>query len=147
MKKIFIFITVFAIILFLPYYTNLTTQVSGLSLLTTASTRPFAFILIWGLFVVITGAFIIRISCIVLWKKQINRKIMSLVLGITLTPLILWMALSWGFPLIQSGVNGTLISFLSNDGFPISFSKDYSYVRTQMRMNTFAVVIIKHFMN
>ena len=48
---------------------------------------------------------------------------MGLVLGITLTPLILWMALSWVFPLIQSGVNGTLLSFLSDDGFPIPLSK------------------------
>lgn len=114
---------IFGIILFLPYYMNLTTQVSGLSLLKTANTRPLAFILIWGLFLVITGAFIIRISCIVLREKQINKKIMGLVLGITLTPLILWMALSWVFPLIQSGVNGTLLSFLSDDGFPIPLSK------------------------
>ncbi|MQF64522.1 hypothetical protein FIM04_00145 [SAR202 cluster bacterium AC-409-J13_OGT_754m] len=114
---------IFGIILFLPYHANLTTQVSGLSLLTTANTRPFAFILIWGLFLLITSALIIRISCVALWQKQVNRKIMGLVLGVTLTPFVLWIVLSWLVPLIQSSVDGTMASFSFSGGFPISLSR------------------------
>ena len=112
-----------AIILFLPYYANLSTQVSGLSLLTIANTRPFTFVLFWGLFLVIITALLIRLSYTTLWKKQINRKVMGLVLGITLTPLCLWIILTWLAPLIQSIVGGTLSLSTSNGVFPISISR------------------------
>jgi len=79
-----------AVLLYTPFYLTLGSQASGILPLRDVSTRPLFFFLIWGLFLVLSGSFLLK----QLWTapnaggKTLG--IMAPVLVITLLPFLLW---------------------------------------------------------
>ena len=78
------------VVLFLPFYLTLGSQAKGISTLGEYSTRPVFFFLIWGLFLVISGTFLIKqlANTPGLWEK--NPGALSVVAVITTLPFLLW---------------------------------------------------------
>ena len=77
-----------AVALYLPFYSTLSSQASGIWALGDVSTRPLHFFLIWGLFMVLGGSFLIR--QLLLSPGERDLRAMSLALAITLLPFLLW---------------------------------------------------------
>ena len=79
-----------AVLLYIPFYLTFSSQASGVLPQGEESTRPLFFFLIWGLFLVLSGSFLLR----QLWTvPALGGKapgILAVVLVITLLPFLLW---------------------------------------------------------
>ncbi len=81
-------IVVIAVIMFLPFYLDFNTQVSGVVPLREVSTRPLFFLLIWGLFLVLSLSFLVA-----QWRRSRmtpSRTSLALVVAITFLPFVIW---------------------------------------------------------
>ena len=83
-----------AVVLFLPFYLTLGSQASGLATVGEVSTRPLFFFLIWGLFLVIAGSFLLKQLATVPRLMTRNPGTMATVLVITLLPFLLWVGIT-----------------------------------------------------
>lgn len=93
-----------AVLLFLPYYLDLQSQVSGILPLREVSTRPFFFMLVWSLFLVITVSLTVR----QLWSvPDIGKKregLLALTVALTLLPITLWAILIFSVTFLDDGL-------------------------------------------
>ena len=101
-----------AVLLFLPFYLTLATQTSGILPLRDVSTRPFFFFLIWGLFLVLGGSFLLLQLRAVPGLRGRNPDIITLVMVITLVPFLLWA----GIELVASVFDGGVVEGLGRIG-------------------------------
>ena len=111
-----------AVLLYLPFYMTLSSQASGISAVGEVSTRPLFFFLIWGLFLVVSGSFLLR----QLWNvpqllSAKNSGILSFLLVIILLPFLLWagwqvLALLAGFDLFLSVLSRSIVDDVSTVG-------------------------------
>ena len=101
-----------AVVLYIPFYLTFDTQASGILPLRGVSTRPFFFFLIWGLFLVISGYFLLRQLWSVPGLKDRNPGTLSAVLVIILLPFLLWA----GIVLLVSPFDEGFIHGLGNVG-------------------------------
>ena len=106
-------ILVGAFLLFLPFYVDLEGQSPLILPLRHVSTRPFFFILVWGLFLTITVSLLAR----QLWSAPKPRRrgdaILALTAVLTLAPIVLWAALVFFPLLIDQGPSATAAAILS----------------------------------
>ena len=83
-------ILVVSVVLYIPFYLTLSSQASGILPQGEQSTRPLFFFLIWGLFLIVSGSFLLR----QLWDvPSLGGKypgMLVTVLGITILPFLLW---------------------------------------------------------
>ena len=79
-----------AVALFLPFYLNLESQAAGIVPLREVSTRPLHFLLIWGLFLAITAAVLIRQLSSLPPAGRRRDPFLSLTLAITVLPFLIW---------------------------------------------------------
>ncbi|MQF69693.1 hypothetical protein FIM12_05120 [SAR202 cluster bacterium AD-804-J14_MRT_500m] len=93
-------IFVFAMIIFLPFYLDLQSQVSGVLPLLEVSTRPFYFFLVWGLFLFITVPFVLRQFWSIPRERLLDERLLIITVVVTLVPISLWCGVA--FFLIQA---------------------------------------------
>ena len=79
-----------AVILFLPFYLNLESQAAGIVPLREVSTRPLHFLLIWGLFLAISAAVLIRQLSSLPPTGRRRDPFLSLTLAVTVLPFLIW---------------------------------------------------------
>ena len=101
-----------AVLLFLPFYLDLESQVSGILPLRDVSTRPLFFFLIWGLFILLSGSFLLRQLPSVPGLTKGQPGVLSLVLVITVLPFLLWT----GIELLLGPSDNGLINTLGTIG-------------------------------
>ena len=77
-------------LLYLPFYLTLGSQASGVRALGDVSTRPLFFFLIWGLFLVLVGSFLLKQLGTIGGLRDRNPGALSTALVITLLPFLLW---------------------------------------------------------
>ena len=97
-----------AVVLFLPFYMTFSSQASGIGAVGGLSTRPLYFFLIWGLFLVISGAFLLRQLWTVPELKGLHPGAISTVLVIILLPFLMWA----GWRLIVDPFDGGFVDSL-----------------------------------
>ena len=81
-------IVIIAVIMFFPFFLDFNTQVSGVVPLREVSTRPLFFLLVWGLFLVLSLSFLVA-----QWRRRgivSSRTSLALVVAITILPFVLW---------------------------------------------------------
>jgi len=83
-------ILVVAVLLYIPFYVDLSSQASGIAPLRDVSTKPLFFFLIWGLFMVLSGSFLVRQLWGLPGLTERNPGPLSTVLVIALLPFLLW---------------------------------------------------------
>ena len=86
-----------AVIFFIPFYATLESQASGILPLGEVATRPLFFFIIWGLFSVLCGSFLIKQVWTVPGVTGKNHGVIALVTTVTLAPLLIWGALELFF--------------------------------------------------
>ena len=79
-----------SVVMFLPFYLTLASQASGILPVGEHSTRPFFFFLIWGLFLVLTGTYLLRQLGRVPGLTGRYPGILGTTIVITLLPALLW---------------------------------------------------------
>ena len=79
-----------AVIFYIPFYATLESQASGVLPLGEVATRPLFFFIIWGLFSVLCGSFLIKQVWTVPGLTGRNPGLITLVATITLAPLLIW---------------------------------------------------------
>ena len=83
-----------AVLLFLPFFSGFDSQASGiLPVKDVMSTRPLFFFLIWGLFLAVSGPFILKQLVNIPWLGGRNPPLVAAVLVITLLPFLVWATL------------------------------------------------------
>ena len=96
-----------AYLMFLPFYLDFNTQVSGVLPLREVSTRPLFFILIWGPFLMLSLSFLVR-----QWRG-INfvrsKAFWGLLAAVTLFPFVAWAGLELYPSIVEEGVFGGLV--------------------------------------
>ena len=90
-----------AVLLYLPYYLTLNSQGSGVMPVGEESTRPLFFFLIWGLFLVLSGSFLLRQLWTLPGLLGKHPGALSAVLVITLLPVLLWVG--WELLVLWTG--------------------------------------------
>ncbi len=103
-----------AVLLYIPFYSDLSSQASGVLPVGDVSTRPLFFFLIWGLFLVLSGTFLFRQMWTTPGVTGRNPGALAAVLVITLMPFLLWagielLALWTGWSLLVDRLNGSTI--------------------------------------
>ena len=83
-------ILVVAVLLYIPFYIDLSSQASGIAPLRDVSTKPLFFFLIWGLFLVLSGSFLLRQLWGLPGLTERSPGPLSTVLVISLLPFLLW---------------------------------------------------------
>ena len=101
-------VIVAAVLLFIPFYLNLGSQASGILPLRDESTRPLFFFLIWGLFILLSGSFLLRQLPSVPGLGKGQPGVISLVLVITVLPFLLWTGIELLLGPSDNGVINTL---------------------------------------
>ena len=81
-----------AVVLFIPFYMTLGSQASGIRVLGDVSTQPVHFFLMWGLFMLLSGAFLIRQLWTLPSLRVPSPGALSTVLVIMLLPFLMWAA-------------------------------------------------------
>ena len=79
-----------AVVLYMPFHLTWSSQASGISTLGESSTRPLFFFLIWGLFLVLSGSFLLRQLWTVPGWAERNPAPLAIVVVVTLLPFLLW---------------------------------------------------------
>ncbi len=79
-----------AVVLFLPFYMTFSSQASGIGAVGELGTRPVYFFLIWGLFLVVSGAYLLRQLWTVPGLRGLHPGAISAVLVIILLPFLMW---------------------------------------------------------
>ena len=103
-----------AVVLYIPFYLTLGSQASGVLPVGEQSTRPFFFFLIWGLFLVVSGSFLLKQLWNVPGLGGLNPGPLATVLVIALLPFLLWtgvqlLALWTGWEAVISRLDGDSI--------------------------------------
>lgn len=93
-----------AVILFLPFYLNLESQAAGIVPLREVSTRPLHFMLIWGLFLAITAAVLVRQLSGLPPSGRRRDPFLSLTLAITVLPFLVWAVIVLPLETFDSGL-------------------------------------------
>ena len=93
-----------AVLLYIPFYLTFNGQASAILTVRDVSTRPFFFFLIWGLFLVISGSFLLRQAWSVPGLKGRNPGALSAVLVITLLPFLVWSGIELFVSFLDGGV-------------------------------------------
>ncbi len=106
-----------AVLMFLPFFLGFDSQASGiLPVKDVMSTRPLFFFLIWGLFLAVSGPFILKQLVNIPWLGGRNPPLMAAVLVITVLPFLVWATLElfaiwsgWGrfVDLFDGGIVGS----------------------------------------
>ena len=99
-----------AVVLFIPFYLTLSSQASGALPLRDPGTRPFFFFLIWGLFLVLSGSFLLRQLLTVPGLSGRYPGTLSMVLVITVLPFLLWAGIELGVSPFDDGVRDGLLT-------------------------------------
>ena len=95
-----------AVLLYLPFYLDLGSQVSGIAAVGDISTRPLFFFLIWGLFLLLSGSFLMRqLLDVAAWKERAPGPL-TVVLVVTLLPFLLWAG--WELLALWTGWGGLI---------------------------------------
>jgi len=98
-------IAVVAVVLFLPFYLDLSSQASGILPVTGLGTRPVLFLLVVGLFFLLTVVFLLR-QLPDLGRLNTSDRIMSVVIGMVVAaPFILWTLAILGLGIIGGDVS------------------------------------------
>ena len=100
-----------AVVLYIPFYLTLDSQASGVMPVGDASTRPFFFFLVWGLFLLISGSFLVKQLWNVPGVGGLNPSLVATVLVLALLPFLLWagvqlLALWTGWEAVISRLDG-----------------------------------------
>ena len=82
-----------AVLLYLPFYLTFSSQASGVLPVGEVSTRPLFFFMIWGLFLLLSGTFLLRQLWSVPGLPGKYPGALSMVLTITLLPFVIWAGL------------------------------------------------------
>ena len=93
-----------AVILFLPFYLNLESQAAGIVPLREVSTRPLHFLLIWGLFLAITAAVLVRQLSTLPPTGRRRDPFLSLTLAVTVLPFLIWAVIVLPLETFDSGL-------------------------------------------
>ena len=100
-----------AVVLYIPFYLTLGSQASGVMPMGDESTRPFFFFLIWGLFLLISGSFLVKQLLNVPGVGGLHPGSVATVLVLALLPFLLWagvqlLALWTGWEAVISRLDG-----------------------------------------
>ena len=96
-----------AFLMFLPFHMGFNTQVSGVLPLREVSTRPLFFVLIWGLFLMLSLPFLVgRLRGIDFVR---SRAFWGLLAAVTLSPFVAWAGLELYPSIVEEGVFGGLV--------------------------------------
>ena len=115
-----------AVLLYLPFYLTFGSQASGVAAAgDELTTRPFYFLLIWGLFLVMAGAFFLRQLARAPRLWVIRSGAISLVVTIAFLPFLVWagwqlMVLWTGWDYLVERVGGDAIGGAGTVGFRIA---------------------------
>ena len=114
-------VLVVAVLLYIPFYSNLSSQASGVLPVGDVNTRPLFFFLIWGLFLFLSGTFLFRQSWTTPAVTSRNPGIIATVVVITLIPFLLWagiemLALLTGWNSLVNRLDGSAIGSISTVG-------------------------------
>ena len=97
-----------AILLYLPFYLNLESQAAGILPLREVSTRPLHFLLIWGLFLAVTAAVLVR----QLWSlPEVGRRaevFLSISLAAAVLPFLIWAVVVMPLEAFDNGTRSAL---------------------------------------
>ena len=110
-----------AVLLYIPFYSDLSSQASGVLPVGDVSTRPLFFFLIWGLFLVLSGTFLFRQLWATPGVTGRNPGTISAVLVITLIPFLLWagielLALWTGWNSLVDRLHGSTVGSVNTVG-------------------------------
>ena len=98
-----------AVIAYLPYYADLSSQASGILPVKDAmSTRPIHFVMIWGLPLAIVGGFIIKQALRTPGIAGKNPSLLGWVTAISILPFVLWVATKLAVSPFDGGVGDAL---------------------------------------
>ncbi len=105
-----VLIPIFAVaaVLFLPFYLTVNSQASGIAPLREVSTRPFLFFVTMGLFSVLALSFILRQLPGLRRPTKLEAPMTALVLGVTLTPVVIWVGVVFSLTLAGDGFRAAL---------------------------------------
>lgn len=106
-------IVVLSLLMFLPHFTNFSSQVNGIGILGPNITRPFHFIIVWGVHLPI----IVSMVLYLFWKTNLNlnwKRTSLFALVIAFTPYFVWMVSSFWLDISARDVIGQLfhLSFI-----------------------------------
>ena len=105
-----------AVLLFLPFYLGFSSQASGILPLREVSTRPLFFILIWGLFLLVGVALLIRQLWTVPRPTKRDEGVLGLVVVLTFLPIVLWGVIVFSLTLFDGGFADALLTVSSRFG-------------------------------
>ena len=97
-----------AVVLFLPFYLNLESQAAGIVPLREVSTRPLHFLLIWGLFLAIAAAVLIRQLSSLPSTGRRTDSFVSIALAITALPFLIWAVMVLPLETFDNGLYSAL---------------------------------------
>ena len=97
-----------AVVLFLPFYLNLESQAAGIVPLREVSTRPLHFLLIWGLYLAISAAVLIRQLSNLPTPGRRRDPFLSLTLAITVLPFLVWAVIVLPLETFDSGLYSSI---------------------------------------
>ena len=99
-----------AVVLFIPFYLTLGSQASGVLPLRDPGTRPLFFFLIWGLFLVLSGSFLLRQLLTVPRLRGRYPGALSMVLVTTVLPFVVWAGIELVVSPFDDGIRGGLLT-------------------------------------
>jgi YYY domain-containing protein len=79
-----------SLIIYLPFYLAIQSEVKGFGLVDNIDTRPFHFILFWGVFLFITVSFVLAQAWNVFKRRNLSRWEITGIISIPLMPLLIW---------------------------------------------------------
>ncbi len=137
-------ILIAAVVLFLPFYLNLESQASGIVPLREVSTRPLHFLLIWGLFLTIISMVLLRQFWSLPNTGRIAHSLLSLTLGITVLPFLIWAAVVLPLEALDSGLYSaiTLVGSRLAKLLPIMFLIGLAIYSALARSRTGSVSLV-----
>jgi YYY domain-containing protein len=103
-------------LLYLPFYVTFNSQASGILPLEEVSTRPFYFVLIWGVFLTIGVAFLMRQMWSLGRPGKDSEGIAAAIVVFTFLPVVLWSVLVFFLRLGDDGLGGAVAAVGSRFG-------------------------------
>ena len=115
-------VLVAAVLSYLPFYLTFSSQASGVRILGEVSTRPLFFFLIWGLFLIVAGSFLIRQAWELVGFRDRSQGALGAAAVITLLPFALWagwelLALVTGWQRVLGPLNGGTVDSAADVGW------------------------------
>jgi uncharacterized membrane protein len=79
-----------SLLIYLPFYIAIESEIKGFGLVDNIATRPFHFIIFWGVFLFITVSFVLAQAWNVFRRRNLSKWEITGVISIPLLPLLIW---------------------------------------------------------